>query len=38
MDRSLVLKADIAHVLEYLAGTDVGCNDGAGRGEGSCQP
>ena len=38
MDRSLVLKADIAHVLEYLAGTDVGCNDGAGWGEGSCQP
>ena len=38
MDRSLVLKADIAHVLEYLAGTDVGCNDGAGWGEGSCRP
>ena len=38
MDRSLVLKADIAHVLEYLAGTDVGCNDGAGLGERSCQP
>ena len=38
MDRSLVLKADIAHVLEHLAGTDAGCNDGAGWGEGSCQP
>ena len=32
MDRSLVLKADIAHVLEHLAGTDAGCNDGGRLG------